>query len=151
MPNLVDNILNLVGPHDRIAQLHDGAKANNFLQTVKPLSEYSLEQATQKWGVKWEIQNPLVSMHNDEDWYGDDKWCLSMQFESPWSPPTGAYRILNEEGLDVCAYFMDTGGGDYGGTYRNGELLTYELKDLPAEVIHIFNKCYDFDHIMNVA
>lgn len=151
MPNLVDNILNLVGPYDRIAELREGAENNKFLQTVKPLSDSSLEQATQTWGVKWEIQNPIVSMVKHDDWYGDDKWCLAMQFESPWSPPTGAYRILNEEGLDVFAYFMDTGGGDYGGTYSNGELLTYELKDLPDDVIHIFNETYDFDHVMNVA
>lgn len=151
MPNLVDNILSLVGPYDRIAQLCEGAEENKFLQTVKPLSKSSLEQATHTWGVKWEIQNPLVHMHNDVYGYGEERWSLEMQFESPWSPPTGAYRILNEEGLDVSAYFMDTGGGDYGGTYRNGELLTYELKDLPDDVKKIFNETYDFDHVMNAA
>ena len=75
--------MNLIGPYDRIAQLAEGAKENKFLQTVKPLSDSSLEQATQTWG-EMGIQNPIVSMVEHDGWYGDDKWCLAMQFD-PWS------------------------------------------------------------------
>ena len=148
MPNMVDNIVSLVGPYDRIAELAEAAEANQFLQTVKPLSQFGLEQATAAWGVKWEIQNPLTYMHSSVHGYGSDKWALELQFESPWSPPLGAYDILHEEKVDILAYFVDTGGGNYGGTYKNGDLQTYDLENLPDEVVTIFNETYDYDRLV---
>jgi len=37
MPSMIDNILSVVGPYERIHELCQGALNNRFLQTVKPI------------------------------------------------------------------------------------------------------------------
>ena len=144
MPSMIDNILSVVGPYERIHELYEGAIANRFLQTVKPIGKFAETRAIDTWGVKWEIRDPLAFTHNDVYGYGYDQWSLEMEFESPWAPPIGAYEILHDEGLHVSGYFLNTCNLEYGGHYRNGEYHAYPLDRLPDDVVSIFNETYDY-------
>lgn len=146
MPNMIDNIVGIIGPYDRLAELCYGAERNKFLQTVRPLSPSGEKQATDTWGVKWEIQDPLTYLHSNVGGYGHD-WCLQLKFESPWAPPIGAYQILEDEGLIIEAHFMDTSGLDYGGSYCHGEYKSYPLDRLPEDIINLFNETYDYERL----
>ena len=133
MPNMIDNIVGIIGPYDRLAELCYGAERNKFLQTVRPLSPSGEKQATDTWGVKWEIQDPLTYLHSN--------------VESPWAPPIGAYQILEDEGCIIEAHFMDTSGLDYGGSYCHGEYKSYPLDRLPEDIINLFNETYDYERL----
>ena len=150
MPSMFDNIVSIVGPYERIHELCQGALNNRFLQTVKPIGEFAERRAIDTWGVKWEIQDPLAFTHDDVYGY-DYQWSLEMEFESPWAPPLGAYEILNDEGLHVSAYFLNTGGLDYGGHYNDGEYHAFPLNRLPEDVFSIFNETYDYGRLQRSA
>ena len=151
MPNMVDNIVSIVGPYEHLSELYAAVKERKLLQTIKPLNPFSLERAKETWGVKWDVQDELPILHDEVHGYGPDMWCLEMQFESPWMPPIGAYEILTEQGLIVSAYFVDTSGQHYGGTFIEGETKTYSLDKLPEDVTAIFSETYDYDRLMDVA
>ena len=146
MPSMVDNILCIWGPYDDLAVLHQAVRERKLLQTIKPLSPQALELAHETWGTKWDVQDiePIMyeQPHLGEDWYG-----LEMQFESPWAPPIGAYPILEEQGLQVIAYYLCTGGLDYGGKYIDGENQSYHIDELPDEIVAIFEETYDYDRL----
>ena len=146
MPNMIDNIVGIIGPYERLAELCYAAEQNKFLQTVKPLSSFAEKQAIEHWGVKWEIRDASVFMHSDVGGYDHD-WCLEMEFESPWAPPLGAYQILEDEGCVVEAYFLDTSGLDYGGSYRHGDLKTYPTDRLPHDVKACFEESYNYQRL----
>lgn len=152
MPNLIDNILRLVGPYNRLSCLADAAEKGRFLQEVKPLSRFATDRAIETWGTKWDIHDPTPVLHYDDDAYFDEGVVeLHMQFESPWAPPLGAYEILTDEGIMVEAFYMDTSGLDYGGKYFDGEHHSYPLKYLPEEIKTIFEELYDYDRLMITA
>ena len=148
MPNMVDNIVSIVGPYAHLSELYEAVKERKLLQTIKPLNTFSEERAKETWGVKWDVVDEKPILHDEVYGYGPDMWCLEMQFESPWMPPIGAYEILTEEGLKVSAYFMDTSGQDYGGTFIEGETKTYNLEDLPEDITAIFAETYDYERLM---
>lgn len=66
-----------------------------------------------EWGTKWDV--------------GGDDGCiaratpnsLSLSFSSAWSPPTEAYRKLEELGFYITAYYYE-GGCAFCGSYNEG-------------------------------
>jgi hypothetical protein len=59
----------------------------------------------QNWGTKWDVGGP-----NDEGeayLWGNQQ--LRICFESAWSPPTGIYEELIEQGYGVTAYYWEPG------------------------------------------
>ena len=81
MPNMIDNIVGIVGPYDRLAELCHAA------QNVPASGEINItvcrKKAIEHWGVKWELSDPCASLTCDVSGH-DPRWCLDMQFESPW-------------------------------------------------------------------
>ena len=149
MPNMVDNILRLVGPRNRLACLAGAAREGRFLQEIKPLSRFAADRAIEAWGTKWDIRDPYPDLIDDDDLYFDEGVVtLNLQFESPWAAPLGAYEILTDEGIMVEAFYVDTSGLDFGGKYFDGEHHSYPLKYLPMEIITIFQELYDYDRLM---
>lgn len=143
MPNMIDNIVGIVGPYDRLAELCHAAQKNKFLQAVKAISPFAEKQAIEHWGVKWELSDPCASLTCDVSGH-DPRWCLDMQFESPWAPPLGAYQYLEDEGCIIDAFFLDTSGLDYGGTYHDGDCRTYPTDRLPDHIKRLFETSYDY-------
>ena len=146
MPSMVDNILTVWGPYNDLMILKEAVEERQLLQTIKPLSPQALQTAQDTWGTEWDVQDtqPVLyeQPHLGEDWCG-----LEMQFESPWAPPIGAYDILVEQGLQVIAYYLCTGGLDYGGKYIDGENEKYHINELTEEIVAIFEETYDYDRL----
>ena len=87
-------------------------------------------------------------MVEHDGWYGDDKWCLAMQF-SAHGHHLRSLPYPQQEGLIIFAYFMDTGGGDYGGTYKNSGY--WHRTGFAGRCDPYIQQAYDFDHVNNAA
>jgi hypothetical protein len=146
MPSMVDNILTVWGPYDNLAILAQAARDRTLLQTIKPLSKEATKSANDTWGTSWDVQDKEPLLYDagnlGENWYG-----LEMQFESPWAAPLGAYDELIDQGLMVIAYYLSTGGLEYGGKYIDGENQSYHIDELPDEIVAIFEETYDYDRL----
>jgi hypothetical protein len=87
-----------------------------------------------EWGTKWD-----VSPYGTSAQVTGNKVCLG--FDTAWSPPTGLYDKLVEEGYEVDALYFEVGGGFYG-RYSNGEDECAEFgssKDIPDWIDEAFN------------
>ena len=51
MPNMVDNIVSIVGPYAHLSELYEAVKERKLLQTIKPLNTFSEERAKETWGA----------------------------------------------------------------------------------------------------
>jgi hypothetical protein len=81
------------------------------------------EWANKHWGTKWEFQEVGVSVGDvDIAGVGDiDEHTLCFYAESAWGPPIAFYRELFENGVEVEAYFTET-GMDFAGVFSNGDV-----------------------------
>jgi hypothetical protein len=59
----------------------------------------------QNWGTKWEINTE----DHEKPQVNSDGTSLFVYFNSAWSPPTGVYEKLIEQGYGVEAYYFEGG------------------------------------------
>lgn len=56
----------------------------------------------ENWGTKWDACDPVTVC--------DEADCLSFEFDTAWSPPSGFYAKLAEVGIEFLAEFAIEGG-----------------------------------------
>lgn len=144
MPNWCDNTVYIT--HDdpkKIQILVDAWKANKFFGTIYPEPDYnkvkvkpmfpeikgnndpvSPESAwwdwrVRNWGTKWEINTDeaYIDIHENE---------IKVGFSTAWSPPTGIYDRLVDDGYGVNALYYE-GGCAFCGQYVDGSDETYGI------------------------
>jgi hypothetical protein len=69
---------------------------------------------TNRWGTKWDVGGADCDIELDDDGLG-----FIASFDSAWSPPTGVYEQLVEDGFEVRAYYYESGMG-FAGIWDNG-------------------------------
>lgn len=149
MPNWCDNTVYIT--HDdpkKIQILVDAWKANKFFGTIYPEPDYNKVKVkptfnmnnitgkpepeyvdpesawwdwrVQNWGTKWEINTDeaYIDIHENE---------IKVGFSSAWSPPTGIYDRLVDDGYGVNALYYE-GGCAFCGQYVNGSDETYGIE-----------------------
>lgn len=151
MPNWCDNTVYIT--HDdpkKIQILVDAWKANKFFGTIYPEPDYTKVKVkhtfpmnastgepkpeyvdpksawwdwrVQNWGTKWEVAcddyyEPIID---------NDGRSLKVSFSTAWSPPTGIYDRLVNDGYSVDAYYYE-GGCAFCGHYSDGNDQTYGI------------------------
>jgi hypothetical protein len=144
MPNWCDNTA-YISHEDpkKIQVLVDAWKANKFFGTIYPEPDYnkvvvrptfpsikgnddpvSPESAwwdwrVQNWGTKWEINtdDTYIDIHEKE---------IRVSFSTAWSPPTGIFDKLVDQGYGVNALYYE-GGCAFCGQYVDGSEETYGI------------------------
>lgn len=71
------------------------------------------DYAVAEWGTKWDVGG------DDGEITGETPNSLSLSFSSAWSPPTEAYRKMEELGFGITAYYYE-GGCAFCGYYNEG-------------------------------
>jgi len=120
MPNYCHNTLE-ISHNDpaMIARAKTAFEERRLLQEFCPFPKELIEYknwwdwCVNEWGTKWDV--------------GGDDGCitsetpnsLSLSFYSAWSPPTEAYRKLEELGFSITAYYYE-GGCAFCGYYNEG-------------------------------
>lgn len=144
MPNWCDNTVYIT--HDdpkKIQILVDAWKANKFFGTIYPEPDYNKVKVSpmfpeikgnndpvspesawwdwrvRNWGTKWEINTDeaYIDIHENE---------IKVGFSSAWSPPTGIYDRLVDDGYGVNALYYE-GGCAFCGQYVDGSDETYGI------------------------
>ncbi len=169
MPNWCNNFVSIRGPKESLQKLKEAYDNQEFCNAVIPVPEDlkivagsvgdPVEQAkleadtrrnievygygnwydfcVNRWGTKWDIGGDGGA---DLD---DDGECLTMSFDSAWSPPTGIYEALTEQGYTVEAYYYESGmafcgvyNSEYGDDcYDISNMSVDEIVDtIPAEL-----------------
>jgi hypothetical protein len=145
MPNWCDNAVYIT--HDdpkKIQILVDAWKASKFFGTIYPEPDYTKVEVrptfpsikgnndpvnpesawwdwrVQNWGTKWEVASDDTSITH----FGDNK--IGMCFSTAWSPPTGIFDKLVEQGYGVFALYYE-GGCAFCGQYVDGSDETYGI------------------------
>ena len=67
-----------------------------------------------RWGTKWD-----VDCQGQVDVHPEGK-LVTASFDSAWSPPTGVYEALVEQGYEVRAYYYES-GMCFAGIWDNGD------------------------------
>lgn len=148
MPSMVDNIVSVIGTYGELAPLAEAVQERKLLQTIKPLTDTAAKAAKANWGTSWDVIDKHPDFHDTDGYAGEGMWFLGMQFESPWAPPIGAYQVLHERGIYIHAFYLSTGGLEFGGQFEDGENQSYELDKLPLEIKKAFEEDYDYDRLM---
>ena len=86
--------------------------------------------AVNEWGTKWDV-DPYEKIEYDDQHDGNG---ITFGFDSAWSPPTGVYEALVEQGFSVKAYYWES-GMCFAGVWNNGDDDFYELGGMTAEQI----------------
>jgi len=144
MPNWCDNTVYIT--HDdpkKIQVLVDAWKENKFFGTIHPEPDYTKVKVkptfpsikgnddpvnpesawwdwrVQNWGTKWEITT-------DEAYIDTSKNEIRVSFATAWSPPTGIFDKLVDQGYGVNALYYE-GGCCFCGQYVDGSDETYDI------------------------
>ena len=144
MPNWCDNTVYIT--HDdpkKIQTLVDAWKENKFFGTIHPEPDYTKVKVkptfpsikgnddpvnpesawwdwrVQNWGTKWEITT-------DEAYIDIQENEIRASFATAWSPPTGIFDKLVDQGYGVNALYYE-GGCCFCGQYVDGSDETYDI------------------------
>jgi len=83
-----------------------------------------------EWGTKWDV-NPYGDVEYDS---AHDKNGITFGFDSAWSPPTGVYEALMDQGFEVRAYYYEPGMAFAGQFDENGD-ETFDLSGMSSETV----------------
>jgi hypothetical protein len=70
-----------------------------------------------EWGTKWDVDAYDTVEYDSEH----DKNGITFGFDSAWSPPTGVYEALLDQGFTVRAYYYEPGMAFAGVHDENGD------------------------------
>ena len=99
-----------------------GSLLNEFVPMPIELTENDgwYDWALMHWGTKWDVDGEVVDKTDGN---------IVLSFESAWSPPIEAYRVMEaEHGFTIYASYEEWGMG-FKGDYENGEDYTYDLDE----------------------
>ena len=110
-------------------------------QTMNNLSVYGYANwydfCTNEWGTKWDVDAYDPVEYDDQHDKG-----ITFGFDSAWSPPTGVYEALMDQGYTVRAYYYEPGmcfagifDEDGDDCYDIGGLSSETVKDAIPEVL----------------
>ena len=102
---------------------HEAQVASN-LEKFGHTDWYSFQ--TSRWGTKWDVE-PYDTVTLDGNG-------ITFGFDSAWSPPTGIYEELVEQGYSVKAYYWES-GMCYAGVWDNGDDNYYELGGMNSKQV----------------
>jgi hypothetical protein len=68
---------------------------------------------TNEWGTKWDVDAYDTVEYNENG--------ITFGFDSAWSPPTGVYEALMDQGFSVRAYYYEPGMAFCGVHDENGD------------------------------
>jgi hypothetical protein len=151
MPNWCSNFVAITGPKERIAQLKEAYDNGEFCNSVIPVPQelkdavadgstndelvakygYSnwYDFCVNRWGTKWDFGGDGAA---DVD---DNGECLTISFDSAWSPPCGIYEELDLEGLHIEACYYEGGMGYCGmWTSESGDDY-YDISNMSADQV----------------
>jgi hypothetical protein len=87
-------------------------------QTARNVEKYGAgnwyDFCVNRWGTKWD-----VDCQGQVDRHPEGK-IVTASFDSAWSPPTGVYEELVEQGYSVRAYYYES-GMCFAGVWDNGD------------------------------
>lgn len=94
------------------------------------------------WGTKWDVGGDNYAF--DPERISDKE--ISLTFDSAWSPPTGLYNVLLEQGYNVIAYYYEPGCAFAGKFTADGDEC-YDLsgnyesvrEEIPGDLDEMFN------------
>ena len=72
-----------------------------------------------EWGTKWDVGDEGSATLNEDG-------SLTASFNSAWAPPIEAYRMLEDLGFEIKAYYFE-GGMMFAGIYEDGDDDYYEV------------------------
>ena len=72
-----------------------------------------------EWGTKWDVGSEGSATLNKDG-------SLTASFDSAWAPPIEAYRMLEDLGFEIKAYYFE-GGMMFAGIYEDGDDDYYEV------------------------
>ena len=81
-----------------------------------------------EWGTKWDVGDEGSATLNEDG-------SLSASFNSAWAPPIEAYRMLEDLGFEIKAYYFE-GGMMFAGIYEDGDDDYYEIGGMKSEQIN---------------
>ena len=94
--------------------------------------------AVNEWGTKWDVDAYDTVEYDDQH----DKNGITFGFDSAWSPPTGVYEALLDQGFTVRAYYYEPGMAfcgqfdeDGDDCYDIGGMTSETVKDAIPEVL----------------
>ena len=61
---------------------------------------------------------------------------LDLYFETAWSPPTGVYEAMKEQGYVIESEYWEE-GGFFVGTWKDGEDECFKPEEAPPELSHL--------------
>ena len=163
MPNWVDNTITLKhSDPTMIKRAHDALERGEFLNEFHPVpldlqivagrlgDDESAEQqalvlqenanrdkygyanwydwCVNEWGTKWDVGDEGSATLNEDG-------SLTASFNSAWSPPIEAYRMLEDLGFEIKAYYFE-GGMMFAGIYEDGDDDYYEIGGMNSEQIN---------------
>ena len=169
MPNWCENNLTLEVPNKEeadkiIAVLESSDNDTGLLNHLypEPTEEYTDgDDATDKekvfpdwyswrctnWGCKWDVDVQHWNVQENED----GSRTFSMNFDSPWAPPTGVYAEVfkkHNQGWNVFATYIE-GGMDFMGYFEDGQDYSYQAgtrttTDAPDWLVDDYSWHYDY-------
>ena len=163
MPNWCDNTITLKhSDPTMIKRAHDALERGEFLNEFHPVppdlkivagrvgDDESAEQqalvlqenanrakygyanwydwCVNEWGTKWDVGDEGSATLNEDG-------SLSASFNSAWAPPIEAYRMLEDLGFEIKAYYFE-GGMMFAGIYEDGDDDYYEIGGMNSEQIN---------------
>lgn len=112
-------------------------KRNLELYGAKDWYDYQVSN----WGTKWDVQ-PYDTVELEDN-------VLSFGFDSAWSPPTGVYTMLVEQGFTVKAFYYEP-GMCFAGVWEDGIDEFYELDGMSSdEVANTIDR--ELDEVMGIS
>ena len=81
-----------------------------------------------EWGTKWDVGDEGSAALNEDG-------SLTASFDSAWAPPIEAYRVLEDLGFEIKAYYFE-GGMMFAGIYEDGDDDYYEIGGMNSEQIN---------------
>lgn len=112
-------------------------KRNLELYGAKDWYDYQVSN----WGTKWDVE-PYDTVELEDG-------TVSFGFDSAWSPPTGVYTMLVEQGFTVKAFYYEP-GMCFAGVWEDGIDEFYELDGMSStEVAKTINS--ELDEVMNIS
>jgi hypothetical protein len=127
VPKELQIVAGCVGDKDDPKQIELEAQTMHNLSTFGYANWY--DYCVGEWGTKWDVGL-------DGSWGEavdvDPNGCLTLSFDSAWSPPVNAYEKLVELGFSVSAYYYESGMA-FCGIWADGSDEFYEIGGMTAD------------------
>ena len=122
--DLTDTVAGSVGEGPERDAHEAQMKRNLELYGAKDWYDYQVG----RWGTKWDVGGDGYTAERD------DANQITISFDSAWSPPTGVYEALVEQGFEVDAMYYESGMA-YCGRFVDGYDSYTEIGEMSADEV----------------